>query len=200
MSCGISESMKGVADQVDALNAKLDAAVMSAPGMGELAGLKDKVEGAAQGIMDKLDAAIPSIKFPVTPFDQLPLQDQMKEIAGLLALGYLKKDAVESKIKQLEAKWSNVDVDINNLADLLRSGAMDLDSICKLVPNVDTEGVNAVVKGIPTSFPDIDPVSILRGGPTPQLPKIGDVYIETSVQAKKQTDDFLDIELPTFDW
>jgi hypothetical protein len=192
--------MKGVADQVDALNAKLDAAVMSAPGMGELAGLKDKVEGAAQGIMDKLDAAIPSIKFPVTPFDQLPLQDQMKEIAGLLALGYLKKDAVESKIKQLEAKWSNVDVDINNLADLLRSGAMDLDSICKLVPNVDTEGVNAVVKGIPTSFPDIDPVSILRGGPTPQLPKIGDVYIETSVQAKKQTDDFLDIELPTFDW
>ena len=200
MSCGISESMKGVADQVDALNAKLDAAVMSAPGMGELAGLKDKVEGAAQGIMDKLDAAIPSIKFPNTPFDQLPLQDQMKEIAGLLALGYLKKDAVESKIKQLEAKWSNVDVDINNLADLLRSGAMDLDSICKLVPNVDTEGVNAVVKGIPTSFPDIDPVSILRGGPTPQLPKIGDVYIETSVQAKKQTDDFLDIELPTFDW
>ena len=200
MSCGISESMKGVADQVDALNAKLDAAVMSAPGMGELAGLKDKVEGAAQGIMDKLDAAIPSIKFPVTPFDQLPLQDQMKEIAGLLALGYLKKDAVESKIKQLEAKWSNVDVDINNLAGLLRSGAMDLDSICKLVPNVDTEGVNAVVKGIPTSFPDIDPVSILRGGPTPQLPKIGDVYIETSVQAKKQTDDFLDIELPTFDW
>jgi hypothetical protein len=192
--------MKGVADQVDALNAKLDAAVMSAPGMGELAGLKDKVEGAAQGIMDKLDAAIPSIKFPVTPFDQLPLQDQMKEIAGLLALGYLKKGAVESKIKQLEAKWSNVDVDINNLADLLRSGAMDLDSICKLVPNVDTEGVNAVVKGIPTSFPDIDPVSILRGGPTPQLPKIGDVYIETSVQAKKQTDDFLDIELPTFDW
>ena len=200
MSCGISESMKGLADQVDALNAKLDAAVMSAPGMGELAGLKDKVEGAAQGIMDKLDAAIPSIKFPVTPFDQLPLQDQMKEIAGLLALGYLKKDAVESKIKQLEAKWSNVDVDINNLAGLLRSGAMDLDSICKLVPNVDTEGVNAVVKGIPTSFPDIDPVSILRGGPTPQLPKIGDVYIETSVQAKKQTDDFLDIELPTFDW
>ena len=200
MSCGISESMKGVADQVDALNAKLDAAVMSAPGMGELAGLKDKVEGAAQGIMDKLDAAIPSIKFPDTPFDQLPLQDQMKEIAGLLALGYLKKDAVESKIKQLEAKWSNVDVDINNLAGLLRSGAMDLDSICKLVPNVDTEGVNAVVKGIPTSFPDIDPVSILRGGPTPQLPKIGDVYIETSVQAKKQTDDFLDIELPTFDW
>ena len=200
MSCGISESMKGVADQVDALNAKLDAAVMSAPGMGELAGLKDKVEGAAQGIMDKLDAAIPSIKFPNTPFDQLPLQDQMKEIAGLLALGYLKKDAVESKLKQLETKWSSVDVDINNLADLLRSGAMDLDSICKLVPNVDTEGVNAVVKGVPTSFPDIDPVSILRGGPTPQLPKIGDVYIETSVQAKKQTDDFLDIELPTFDW
>ena len=200
MSCGISESMKQVADQVDALNAKLDAAVMGVPGMGELAGLKDKVEGAAQGIMDKLDAAIPSIKFPTTPFDQLPLQDQMKEIAGLLALGYLKKDAVESKIKQLERKWSNVDVDINNLADLLRSGAMDLDSICKMVPNVDTEGVHAVVKGVPTSFPDIDPVSILRGGPTPQLPKLDKVYIETSVQSKKQTDDFLDIELPTFDW
>ena len=43
----------------------------------------------------------------------------------------------------MKTKWSGVDVDIDNLADLLRSGAMDIDSICKMVPNVETDGINA---------------------------------------------------------
>ena len=55
MSCGPAKALLELADQVDALNQSIDAAIMDIPGMGELAGLNDKVEGTAQGLMDKLN-------------------------------------------------------------------------------------------------------------------------------------------------
>jgi hypothetical protein len=148
--------------------------------------------------MDKLNEAMPTIKFPDKDFLDLPLQDQMKQIAGLIALGYLAKPQLEAKLDQMKTKYGGVDIDIDNLADMLRSGAMDLDSLCKMVPNVQTQGVNLEVKGIPTSFPNIDPVAILRGGSLPPMPKVGDVYIKPTIKAKEQADDFLNLELPTF--
>ena len=100
----------------------------------------------------------------------------------------------------MKDKYANVDVDIENLADLLRTGAMDLDNLCKLVPNIQTQGVNVEIKATPTSLPDIDPVAILRGGAIPEFPTSIETYIETSKVNKKATDDFLNIELPTFDF
>ena len=198
MSCGPAKALLEMADKVDALNESIDAAIMDIPGMSELAGLKDKVTSEANSLMDKLNEAMPTIKFPDKDFLDLPLQDQMKQIAGLIALGYLAKPQLEAKLDQMKTKYSGVDIDIDNLADMLRSGAMDLDSLCKMVPNVQTQGVNLEVKGIPTSFPNIDPVAILRGGSLPPMPKVGDVYIKPTIKAKEQADDFLNLELPTF--
>ena len=203
MSCGPSKAMLEIADQVDALNAKIDGAIMSAPGMSELAGLKDKVNDIGNGIMDKVKAAVPSIDFPIKSFDQLPLQDQMKEIAGLIALGVVALPEYKAKLELMKNKYDGIDgINIDNLADMLRSGAMDLDSICKMVPNVDTQGVNVAIKGIPTSFADVDPVAILRGAELPKI-QIDDVYVETTKvlrqDVKNEKMDFLNIELPTFD-
>jgi len=198
MSCGPAKALLEMADKVDALNESIDAAIMDIPGMEELAGLKDKVTSEANSLMDKLNEAMPTIKFPDKDFLDLPLQDQMKQIAGLIALGYLAKPQLEAKLDQMKTKYGGVDIDIDNLADMLRSGAMDLDSLCKMVPNVQTQGVNLEVKGIPTSFPNIDPVAILRGGSLPPMPKVGDVYIKPTIKAKEQADDFLNLELPTF--
>jgi len=79
---------------------------------------------------------------------------------------------------------------------------MDIDQICKLVPNVDMQGVNVEVKGVPTSFPDIDPVALIRKGKLPDTStfNLDGVRVDTKVISKKQADDFLDIELPTFDF
>ena len=198
MSCGPAKALLEMADKVDALNESIDAAIMDIPGMSELAGLKDKVTSEANSLMDKLNEAMPTIKFPDKDFLDLPLQDQMKQIAGLIALGYLAKPQLEAKLDQMKTKYGGVDIDIDNLADMLRSGAMDLDSLCKMVPNVQTQGVNLEVKGIPTSFPNIDPVAIIRGGSLPPMPKVGDVYIKPTIKAKEQADDFLNLELPTF--
>ena len=119
----------------------------------------------------------------------------------LLIASILDCRLLEILLDYMKNKYAGVDeVNIENLADLLRTGAMDLDSICKLVPNVQTQGINAQVLGVPTSIPDIDPVAIIRGGRLPELPKVGKVYIETSKVSKKQGDDFLDIELPNFDF
>ena len=200
MSCGPSKELLAVADQIDALNAQLDAAIMDIPGMGELAGLKGKVEGEAQKLKDKLSAALPSISFPNVPFGQQSLQDQIKSVAGLIALGIAGKDQLENQIDFLKAKYSGMDVDIDNIADLLRQGAMDLDSICKMVPNIQTQGIDLTVKGIPTSFPDIDPVAIIRGNPVPEMPSIDNVYIDKNVRSKEQAEEFLNIELPNFDF
>jgi hypothetical protein len=200
MSCGPSEAMKAAAETVDALNAKIDAAIMDIPGMDELANLKENAESAAQGLMDKLSAAIPSINFPTLPNSAKSLQDEMKEVAALIALGALALPQLKDQLDYMKDKYSGVDVDIENLADLLRTGAMDLDNLCKLVPNIQKQGVKVEVKATPTSIPDIDPVAIIRGGAIPEFPKSIDAYIETSKVNKKATDDFLNIELPTFDF
>ena len=171
------------AEQVDALNEAIDASIMNIPGMAELDNLAATAQEAAQGVMDKLNDAIPSIKLPDVPFGELGLQDQMKELAALTALGYLQAPKIAAKLAEMKAKYSGTDVDIDNLAQLLRSGALDIDEICKLVPNVNTDGINVEVKGIPTTFPDIDPVDL-----------------DVNVVSRKQADDFLDIELPSFNF
>ena len=86
-----------------------------------------------------------------------------------------------------------------DLEGLLRSGAVDLDSICKLIPNLEKDGVNVIVKATPTSFPDVDPATILKGGALPPLPK-PKVVIDVSSRKKDIKEEFLNLELPDFDW
>ncbi len=200
MSCGPSKALREVAGQIDQLNEAFDAAIESSP-LGKLQSIKEEAVAELNGLMDKLETAIPATAFDLADklFDDLPLGDQMKEVAGLLALGYLQKDAVEAKLDIMKRKYGNLDgVDIDNVADLLRSGAADIDDLCKLLPNAETQGVNLVVKGIPTSFPDVDPVAMIRKGELPPLPDVGKVFLDTNVVAKDQADDFLNLELPNF--
>ena len=118
-------------------------------------------------------------------------------------LGVLKKDEIESKLEGMKNKWGNVDLgDIKNFDDLKRlimSGAIDLDSLCKLVPNIEKEGTVVTVRATPTSFPDIDPAAILKGEKLPEYrkPKID---IRVGTRAKKQAEEFLNLELPDFNW
>ena len=200
MSCGPSQAIKDVAAQIDALNEQFDNMINESP-LGKLNDLKAEAEAELNGLMGKLEAALPDIAFPSAdlPFGDLPAIDQMKQVAGLLALGYLQKDAVEAKLDFMKDKYSDLDVDIDNVADLLRSGAADLDDLCKLIPNVETQGINLAVKGVPTSFPDINPVAMVRKGALPKLPDLGKVWIDPTVKAKEQADDFLNLELPRFD-
>ena len=69
-----------------------------------------------------------------------------------------------------------------------------------MVPNVQTQGIDLTVIGVPSSFPDIDPVAIIRGNPIPEMPSIDNIYIDKNVRSKEQAEEFLNIELPNFDF
>ena len=101
----------------------------------------------------------------------------------------------ELGMKQVE----RIEKDLEDVADALRSGALDLDRICKLIPNTEKQGVDVVVKGTPISFPDIDPVALVKYGKLPTL-RTEKIRVDTILRSKKQSEEFLNLQLPEFDF
>jgi len=59
--------------------------------------------------------------------------------------------------------------------------------------------VNVFVKRSPISFPDIDPVALVKYGKLPDVRK-GKITVATSTRSKKQAEEFLNLQLPEFDF
>ena len=110
---------------------------------------------------------------------------------------------LEKEIALLKSKYENMDLgdfkDLDDVVAALRSGALDLDNICKLIPNFEEEpgGIGFALKGVPTSFPEIDPVALLKGGKLPDFPK-SEFDLEVEAITKEATDEFLQFDLPKF--
>ena len=202
MSCGPSEKLKELADQVQALEDKFDDLINESP-LGKLQGLKEEAEGELNKVMGKLEGMIPDILSEIKDFADKTLHEDVQDAFKFIILLGAKKDAIQSQLTRLKSKWGNVDLgDIGSFDDLeavLRSGALDLDSICKLIPNIEKEGIGINVKGIPTSFPDIDPVAILKGRGMPDMPK-PKIVIDIGTRIKEAEEAFINLELPDFDW
>lgn len=204
MSCGPSAEIRAVADQIDNAKDAVLAAVDASP-LGALISIKEKAEDEVNGLLGELEKAIPEMAEDVLnkAFDDLPLHDQAKDLAKTLALGAIAAPDIIRKAKSMEQKFGSIlegDFTIDKLTSLLRSGANDIDDICKLLPNADTQGIGLVVKGVPTSFPTLDPVMMLKKGKLPDLPEVGTVFLEAKRESKDQADDFLTLELPRFDF
>ena len=77
---------------------------------------------------------IPEIDLGIEiPENLKSLQDDFKDVGNFLLVGLAKKDALVSKMKQIESKWSSVDLwsfkDLNVISGALRSWAADLDEL-----------------------------------------------------------------------
>jgi hypothetical protein len=202
MSCGPSEKLKELADKVQAAEDKFDSIINESP-LGKLNDLKNEALGAANSVMGGLEGMIPSILNKVLAAADKTLHEDVTDFLKIIMLGALNKDGIETQLTYLKNKWGDIDLgDIKNFDDLqnlLRTGAIDLDSICKLIPNIEKEGVNVTVKATPTSFPDIDPAAILKGGSLPKFPD-AKVVIDTSIRKKENLKEFFNLEIPEFDW
>ena len=202
MSCGPSEALKGMADQIDALDDKIDSLITESP-LGKLNALKDQANDAVNGVMGKLENAIPSALNKLGNKLDQTLQEDVSDIAKLLLLGVVAYPQYVQELERVKRKWGKVDLgdfkSLDQVADALRSGALDLDRICKLIPNTEKQGVNVIVKGTPTSFPDIDPVALVKYGKLPNY-KTPKFEVQTTTRAKKQAEEFLNFELPEFDF
>ncbi len=202
MSCGPSEKLKELADQVDAVEKKFDNMINESP-LGKLNDLKAEAEAEINGVMGKIEGMIPDILSDLKDFSDKTLHEDVTDLFKFMIIAGARKEQIKGKLDQLKTKWGSVDLgdikDFNDLENLLRSGAIDLDSICKLIPNIEKEGVGITVKGVPTSFPDIDPVAILKGHKLPKLPD-PKIIIDIGARKKEITDAFLNLELPDFDF
>jgi len=202
MSCGPSEKLKELADKVQAAEDKFDSIINESP-LGKINKIKNDALEDVNSVMGKLEGMIPSILNKVIAAADKTLHEDVTDFLKIIMLGAMNKDGIETQLTYLKNKWGGIDLgDIKNFDDLqnlLRSGAIDLDSICKLIPNVEKEGVNVTVKATPTSFPDIDPAAILKGGSLPKFPD-AKVVIDTSIRKRLEKEEFLNLEIPEFDW
>tara|TARA_B100000927_G_scaffold67159_1_gene52973 strand:- start:8420 stop:9028 length:609 start_codon:yes stop_codon:yes gene_type:complete len=202
MSCGPSEKLKALADQVSAFDDKIDSLIEESP-LGKLNDLKSQAGDAVNGIMGKINEAIPEALQKIGDIADRTLHEDISELGKLVLLGVVALPQYKQELDRLQTKWGGIDLgdfkDLDDVASALRSGALDLDRICKLLPNTEKQGVNVVVKGTPISFPDIDPVALVKYGKLPDVRK-GKITVATSTRSKKQAEEFLNLQLPEFDF
>jgi len=202
MSCGPSEKLKELAAQVQAAEDKFDSLINSSP-LGKLNEIKNDALEDVNGILGKMENMIPSILNKVLSAADKTLHDDVKDLIKFAMLGVIAKPQIEAQLEMMKSRWGNLDLgDINNFDDLrnlITSGAIDLDNLCKMIPNVEKDGVKVVVRATPTSFPDIDPAAILKGESLPK-PLPAKIKINVYKRSREQAEEFLDLELPDFDF
>ncbi len=150
MSCGPSKALAALAEKVDLANEKIDELILQ-PTIGKLDDLKQQAEDELNGVMGDLEEMIPEIDLGFeVPENLKSLQDDFKDVGNFLLVGLAKKDALISKMKQIENKWSSVDLgdfkDLNDVSKALMSGAADLDALCHLLPNAQIKEKEYIVK------------------------------------------------------
>ncbi len=150
MSCGPSKALASLAEKVDLANEKIDELILQ-PTIGKLDDIKQQAEDELNGVLGDLEEMIPEINLGIEiPEELKSLQDDFKDVGNFLLLGLAKKDALVSKMKQIESKWSSVDLgdfkDLNDVSKALMSGAADLDELCKLLPNAQIKQKEYIVK------------------------------------------------------
>lgn len=197
MSCGPAEGAKALAAKVDAVNDKIDSVISDAQQgiASQVSSLKSTIQGEVTGMTNSLKKLIPEI--PKVPDS---LQNDVTKIVKTLLTGKLVAADLANDLKNLEKKWGSLDlgdINLNNLPQLLRSGALDLESICKKIPNLQKEGVDVIIKGAPVTFPEIDAVSIIRGG---NIPRVIDPIVKVDIaRAKREAGEkYLNIVKPRF--
>lgn len=171
MSCGPAEGLKKLAEKIDVINETIDATLTNAidgvANLAVIASIKAAAEGFADGIKEKIKAHVPD--FAKARGLISDIQDISEKILTLALSGQNLKD----ELQLLQEKYTGLNLgnlDLQNLPDLLRSGALDIEQICKLFPNFEEDGVDLVLRGAPVTFPEIDPVAIIRGHRLPELP------------------------------
>lgn len=196
MSCGPAAGLKKLADKVDGLNNEIDSLVSSIQS-GAIGGIKSVVDDATSQVKDAVRGMIPEIDLPKLPES---LQNDVTKIAKTLITGKLAADQIQNELNNLKGKWGNIDfgdIDLNNLPNLLRTGALDIENICKLIPNFEKEGADIIVKGLPITFPEIDAVNIIRGGTIPEIPK-PKVVIDVARAKREAGEKFINVVKPRF--
>lgn len=151
----VADAEAGIAGAIDSLDTALDSAVGNV--VGAVKGLMPSIELPELDIPD-LDSLLPEL--PELPEPPQKLQDALGKLTAfandpLAAIGI--GDPSKGLQAQLDSIGAKFGVDVNAFKDALLGGELNLDNLCKLVPNVELgpDGI-AITKGTPATAPEKD--------------------------------------------
>tara|TARA_Y100000361_G_scaffold37487_1_gene32106 strand:- start:17135 stop:18400 length:1266 start_codon:yes stop_codon:yes gene_type:complete len=203
-ACGPAAALAGLADAIDIIDDKIDELIEESP-LGKLNELKAEAEAAINGTLDAVQQLIPEIGLGIVdgliPEEMKGLQDAVGDIAGMVLAGAAAEDALLGQLDSMKEKFEGVDFgefkDLDDVVGALRRGSLEVGKICEMIPNLvpDAGGVGFTLKGIPTKFPEIDPVAFLKSGKLPDFPKF-ELDLDVEAITKEVTDDFVQFDVP----
>lgn len=207
MSCGVPQEVKDLVDQLSVFKkgpiGALDLLPIPIPTTGQ--GLIEQIKTTAlyaeiiaeiDKIKAKIKLAIPEIDLPI---EVKGLQSQIESIATSVLSAKLSGEQLLNELDTLKTKYSGIDLgnlDIENIPGLLETGILDLENLCKKIPNFEEDGGEIVFRGIPITFPTTSPQSIIKSGKLPEI-TIGKITVDIVKRKNQAEANYLNIELPS---
>jgi hypothetical protein len=207
--CGATEKLVELTDSFLTKDELIDKAIDKlpiTPAQGQ--SIQDAIEialiatdaAALQSLVtSKLKEYLPEIEIPEELKGKVEgLQLDIENFASDVLTAKLAVDDIKNEVYNLKTKYSGLDlgdVAIDDIPDLLKQGALDLDNLCKKIPNFEKDGAGFVLKGTPITTPKKSAIADLLGI---QIPEVKDfVYtIDPVKQAKEAGENFINVELP----
>lgn len=193
MSCGPAEKLLELNDQFTEVETTIDN--MIADVEGQVGQIQSLAQAELDKISDKLVGLIPEIDIPL---EVDSLQGDIGGIIEKLLTGKIIAEDIAQEIATLEAKWGGVDlgnISFTDIPRLLKSGALDLQNLCQVIPNYENAGAEVTLKGTPISFPEVNVADIIKGGSIPRINK-PDFRVDVNRRVKNGTNKFLNITIP----
>jgi len=87
------------------------------------------------------------------------------------------------------------DIAIEDIPDLLKTGALDLNNLCQKIPNFEEDGAGFVLKGAPISTPTDSPIANILGI---NIPNIVDFpyRIDAVKKSANASGNFVNVNIP----
>ena len=144
-------------------------------------------------VTSKLKEYVPEIEVPE---EIKGLQSDIEGFASDILAAKLAVDDIKNEVSNLQAKYSDLDlgdVAIQDIPDLLKQGALDLNNLCKKIPNFEENGAGFILKGTPITTPKKSAIADLLGI---QIPEIKDFVYDVRAVKQAKGESFISVELP----
>lgn len=211
MSCELTPGQQKILDSLDVLSegpmAILESLGIPIPttgqGVAEMLGVGAQyaeVIAKLKSIEDSIKAAIPQIDLP----DEIKgLQSEIGDFAKKIINTALAAEDIKDQLDILKSKWGGVDLgdySIEDIPRLIKSGVLDLQNLCKMVPNYteeedETGGVNLIIRGMPTTYPTTNPVAAALGLSFPEIVK-PDITIDITRHQREAGERYVNTVIP----
>ena len=203
MSCGatgklveLTQSIGSTNDIIDKLIDKIPITPAQNQSIADAAAIIAMATDAAaikDLVTSKLKGYLPEIEIPE---EIKGLQADIEGFASDILAAKLAVDDIKNEVYNLKTKYDGLDlgdVAIDDIPDLLRQGALDLDNLCKKIPNFEEDGAGFVLKGTPITTPKKSAIADLLGI---QIPEIKDFVYDIREVKQSKGKSFINIELP----